>query len=140
MRLANRYTSSDDQRAASGPSSRYGAASDRMAEISKRLRRLLREYAGKAHEAELREALEPLAEAFKRWERGEIDSFDLKELIHRFHQGPAREIYLYYDGRFPAPQVARAIVNGLIDRTTVPAELLDYLAKDIDFYDKERKS
>jgi hypothetical protein len=59
-----------------------------MAEISKRLKRLLHEYGGKAHEAELREALVPLAEAFKRWERGEIDSFELKDMIHRFHQGP----------------------------------------------------
>ena len=111
-----------------------------MAEISKRLKRLLREYGGKAHEAELREALAPLAEAFKRWERGEIDSFELKDMIHRFHQGPAREIWLRYDSRLLEPQLAHAIASGLIDRTTIPAELLNYLAKDIDFYEDQRKS
>jgi hypothetical protein len=111
-----------------------------MAEIPKRLKRLLREYAGKAHEAELREALAPIAEAFKRWERGEIDSFDLKDLIHQFHQGPAREIYLRYYDRAPEPPVAYAIVSGLIDRATVPAELLNHLARLITRYEDERKS
>ena len=56
-----------------------------MADIPKRLKRVLREHAGKAHEANLRQALKPLAEAFKRWERNELDSFELSDLIHRFH-------------------------------------------------------
>jgi hypothetical protein len=111
-----------------------------MAEISKRLKRLLREYAGKAHEAELRDALAPLAEAFRRWGRGEIDSFDLKDLIHRFHQDAAREIHLRYHSGLLEPQVAHAIVAGLIDRTTIPTELLDHLAKDIAFYESLRES
>jgi hypothetical protein len=38
------------------------------------------------------------------------------------------------------PPVAHAIVSGLIDRTTVPAELLDHLAKVIKFYEDQRKS
>jgi len=110
-----------------------------MADIPKRLKRLLREYLGKAHEAELRQALTSLAEAFKQWEQGEIDSFELNGLIHRFHQGPGREIYLHYDTRHPEPQVAQAIVHGLIDRATVPAELLEYLAKSIKVYEDQRE-
>src|SRR4051794_19904021 len=112
-----------------------------MTEIPKRVKRLLREYAGLAHEAELRQALGHLADAFKRWEQGELDSFELKDLIHRFHQGPAREIYLRYDSRFLDPSVAHAIVTGLIDRKSVPAELLDHLASVIKFYeDQEAQS
>ena len=38
---------------------------------------------------ELRRALLPLAEAFKRWEHSDLDSGELSDLIHRFHQGPA---------------------------------------------------
>jgi hypothetical protein len=111
-----------------------------MAEVSKRVKRLLREYAGRAHEAELREALVPLADAFNRWERGEIDSFDLKDLIHRFHQGPAREIWLRYDSGHLDAAVAYAIVAGSIDRATVPDELLKHLAKVIEFCEDQRKS
>lgn len=108
-----------------------------MADIPKRLKRLLREYASQAHEAELREALKPLAEAFKRWERNELDSFELSDLIHHFHQGPAREIYLHYANRHPEMPIARAIVNGLIDRATVPPELVDHLAREIQICEQQ---
>jgi hypothetical protein len=30
---------------------------------------------------------------FDRWERGELDAFELKDQIHTFHQGAARELY-----------------------------------------------
>ena len=45
-----------------------------MAETPKRVKRLLREHAAVAHEEELRRALVPVAEAFKRWERAELDT------------------------------------------------------------------
>lgn len=111
-----------------------------MPDIPKRLKRLLREYAGRAHEAELRQALVPLAEAFKRWERGELDSFELNELIHRFHQGASREIYVRYVSRDFEPALAHAIESGLIDRATVPAELLDHLARLIELFEQPEKS
>jgi hypothetical protein len=111
-----------------------------MADIPTRVKRLLREFAGKAHEAELREALEPLAEAFKRWERNELDSFELSDLIHRFHQGPARDIYVRYTNNYLKDPVASAIASGLIDRATVPAELLDHLANLIQIYEEHREA
>jgi hypothetical protein len=112
-----------------------------MADIPKRMKRMLRDYAGKAHEAELRQALAPLADAFKRWEGGALDSFDLKDLIHHFHQGPAREIYLRNATNYLDPPVAYAIATGLVDRATVPPELLAHLARDIEFYqDQETES
>ena len=40
-----------------------------MADAPKRIKRLLREYAAAAHEEELRRALLPVSEGFKRWER-----------------------------------------------------------------------
>jgi len=45
-----------------------------MADTPKRIKRLLREQGGRAHEEELRRALVPVAEAFKRWEHGELGS------------------------------------------------------------------
>src|SRR2546422_6315186 len=68
-----------------------------MAETPKRIKRLLREYAAVAHEEELRRALLPVAEAFKRWEREELDSGELSEIIHKFHQGPARDLWVRYN-------------------------------------------
>jgi hypothetical protein len=45
-----------------------------MADTPRRIKRLLREHAAAAHEEELRRALVPVADAFKRWERGELGS------------------------------------------------------------------
>jgi hypothetical protein len=52
-----------------------------MADAPKRIKRLLREYAAAAHEEELRRALLPVSEGFKRWERG----------------GPARDLWARYN-------------------------------------------
>jgi len=105
-----------------------------MAEIPRRMKRLIREHAAAAHEAELRRALLPLADAFKQWEQGAINSFSLQELIHQFHQGPARDIYVRYATNHREPALAYAIATGVIDRAAIPAELLDHLAGLIEFY------
>jgi hypothetical protein len=90
----------------------------------KRLRRELGRLAAKAEELELRAALQPLAADFRRWEAGAIDSFDLKALIHDFHNGPARQIYLRYDTRDPALPIAAAIASGLLDPADLSTEIL----------------
>src|SRR4051812_36480592 len=62
-------------------------------ERQKQIKRLVREWAGIAHDRDLRKALSELRVQFDRWDRGEIDSFELNELVHRFHQYTAREIW-----------------------------------------------
>ena len=101
------------------------------------MKRLLREYAAAAHEEELRRALVPIAEAFKRWEQGGLESGELSDLIHRFHQGPARELFLRYNASNLVAPVAYAITSGIVDRAAVPRELLEDLAGMIEFYEKE---
>ena len=59
-------------------------------EPPKRIKRLLREFATRAHEEESRRALIPLANAFERWSRGEADSFELSDLVHAL--APARRL------------------------------------------------
>lgn len=100
----------------------------------KRIKRLLREFAAKAHDEELRRALAPLANAFERWARREIDSFELSGLIHQFHQGPSRDLFVRYTTRPPDSAVACAIATGIINRQEVPEDLLEYLAGALEFY------
>jgi hypothetical protein len=106
-----------------------------MTEIPKRLKRLLRTWAGEAHEEELRRALVPLAEAFDRWKRGDIASSELSNLIHKFHQGPARQLFVKYDTNHLEAPVAHAIVTGVLDKNKIPPELLEQLAAWIKFYE-----
>jgi hypothetical protein len=105
---------------------------------AKRIKRLLREYAAAAHEEELRRALLPVAEAVRRWERKELDSGELSEIIHKFHQGPARELWVRYNTTHLEMTVAFAITTGVLSRDAIPAELLEQLTGPMRFYEEER--
>jgi hypothetical protein len=107
-----------------------------MADVPKRIKRLLREYAGAAHEEELRRALLPVSEAFGQWARRELSSGALSEIIHRFHQGPARELWVRYNASHLEMPVAFAITTGVLARETIPAELLEHLAGALRFYEE----
>jgi hypothetical protein len=108
-----------------------------MREPTKSLKRLVREYASRAHEEELRRALLELADAFDGWRAGKISNGELSDRIHRFHDGTAREIFKSYSHRLVEQPLARAIAEGVLDRSQVPGELLEYLAGAIEFYEAE---
>ena len=75
----------------------------------------------RAHEEELRRALAPLAEAFRGWEQCRVSSFELSDLIHDFHQGPARELYARYALRGRGNlTMASAVARGVLGRRDVP--------------------
>jgi hypothetical protein len=106
----------------------------------KRLKRLVREWAGIAHERDLREALENLRRHFVRWERGEISAFELNDVVHRFHQDTSREIWKRYATTHLEPAVASAVAAGVIHREELPPELLQHVAHWIEFYESDRSS
>jgi Plasmid pRiA4b ORF-3-like protein len=106
-----------------------------MPHTPKRITRLLREYAGAAHEEELRRALLPVSEAFGRWAKRELRG-ELSKIIHRFHEGPARELWVRYNTYHLEMPVAFAITTGVLARDTIPAELLEHLAGALCFYEE----
>jgi hypothetical protein len=106
-----------------------------MHDVPKRTKRLVREWAGIAHERDLRKALSELRGQFERWDRNEIDSFELNDLVHRYHQDAAREIWKQYATTHLEPAVASAIVTGVLRKEEVPPELLQHLAGLLEFYE-----
>jgi hypothetical protein len=108
-----------------------------MHDVPKRLRRLVREWAGVAHDRELRQALFDLRAQFDRWERGEITAFDLNHLIHQFHDGLSREIWKRYATNHLEPAVASAVAFGVLRREELPAELLTHVSGLIEFYEAD---
>src|SRR2546428_11640227 len=108
-----------------------------MAETPKRIKRLLREYAAVAHEEELRRALLPVAEAFKRWEREELDSGELSEIIHKFHQGPARDLWVRYNTAHLEMAVAFSITTGPLCREGNPPPFVGPLPGPLRLYAAE---
>lgn len=109
-----------------------------MREYPKPIKRLIREYAARAYEAELGQALGELEAQFTRWRSGEISAGELSDRIHTFHQGPARELWSRYNARIDETLVAHAIVTGLLPRERIPAELLEALQPILGFYEREQ--
>jgi len=108
-----------------------------MGDPPKRLRRLIREYSSLAYEAELRLALQSLAEMFDTWRSGELSSFDLSDEIHKFHQGTSRDLWKSYNLGQSEWALARAVHSGALDRAVLPPELLDYLGRYLAFLEEE---
>ena len=108
-----------------------------MQEIPKRIKRQVREWAGIAHDRDLRKALGELRTEFERWDRGEIDSFELNERVHRFHQDTSREIWKRYAATPLEPAVASAVAAGVLRKEELPSALLHHIAGLIEFYQHE---
>ena len=111
-----------------------------MPDTSKRIKRLVREYAAIAHDRELGQALGDLGAQFERWRRGEIGPVELTDLIHQFHDGPARDVWRKYATNRLEPALALAVATGLVRKEELPAELGQHLAGLIDFYEAERSA
>ena len=108
-----------------------------MREAPRHIKRLLREWAGIAHDRDLRKALNELRVQFDRWDRGEIDSFELNDLVHRFHEDTARTIWRRYATTHLEPAVASAVAAGVLRKEELPAELVRHIAGLIEFYEED---
>jgi len=100
---------------------------------SKKVKHAIREYAGQLYEADLHKELETLSAKFDEWRNGTLDSFDLQEAIHQFHNGAARELFKHYNSELDFV-VAQAIVDGRINQAEVPVEVLEHLRNAIAFF------
>jgi hypothetical protein len=105
-----------------------------MNDYPKAVKRHLRDLAATAHERDLRVHLEQLEKDFAPWRAGVLDTWELSDRIHRFHQGPSRELFLQYTGNRPDMVVAHALVAGLLKESEVPPEGLQALGRQLAFY------
>ena len=94
-------------------------------EFTKAQRRKLRELGAIAYERDLSAELWKLETEFERWRAGGIDAHELSEHIHRFHQGPARKLFLAYDHSNLDFAVAHAIHRGLITEEEAGADVIE---------------
>jgi hypothetical protein len=99
-----------------------------MHDLPKAARRVIRELAGLAYERELAAELAQLRVEFDAWAAGERNAFELEKVIHRFHDGVARELYNRYStGSTLHHAVATAIMRGTIAATEIPAPAREHL-------------
>ena len=99
-----------------------------QSELPKAIKRAMRSLVGIAYETELRRALEYLYGNFHEWKSGGIDSFELSDRIHKFHDGANRDIYLRYTSKLdPRFLVRQALEEDTLQKAAVPKEVWPYL-------------
>jgi len=107
--------------------------------FTKSERRLLREAAGYAWEAELGVELMKLLQEFHSWREGRLNVFELSDRIHRFHDGAARELYGRYTSDQAVPWITvRAVALGLVSEDRLGASLTTKLAHEIEEFKLNR--
>ena len=105
-----------------------------MRDISKALKKELRQHADRAWEAEMKAALGDLATKFDEWRAGSLSSGDLDAAIHTYHDGIAREIWRRFSGNDRKVPLAHAVAVGLIEAESLPAEVREHIASMVEFF------
>ncbi len=97
-----------------------------MRNYSKRVRKLIREYAVLAYERELAAELGKLADRVNAWKQGEISPWKLNDEIWNYVKGPQREMWKKYTNKdFLDMVVARAVADGFLKREEVQGGVLE---------------
>ena len=109
-----------------------------MSQPTKQIKKLIRQYGAIAHERELSQELRDLHSEFERWQKGEISAGDLNDKIHDYHDGPSRNMWVKYGTSNPQAGLAAAIASGLIAKDEVPSQLLEFLARNIEYFESEQ--
>jgi hypothetical protein len=103
-------------------------------EFTKSQRRRLRELSGVAYERDLAAELEKLEASFRRWRAAELDAFELSDLLHRFHEGPSRELFTKYADRNADMMVAYALHRGILTEIEAGPEIVELLRSHLAFF------
>ena len=100
-----------------------------MAGITKGQRKVLRQLAELARTREQASHLGELGAKFDQWRDGSMTGDDLNSAIHRYHQGPARDLYLRYNARGgPEVAVGLAVAQGVLSKDDIPDDLWEEVA------------
>ncbi len=102
----------------------------------KKIKKMIRHYAGMAYEEELKRELRKLHVHFEEWRDDDISSSELGDFIYAFTKGTARELYNRYNSNWLDLAVAQAIANGILDREDLPKELVEGLSNAAQFVEQ----
>ncbi len=134
------YRSTTPRRRASRPQLKRDPlgsdTSDGTDSLGKARRKELRRLAGVAYERELGTALAALEAQFQEWHAANLDVHELSGVIHQFHNGFARDLYVRYTRLEPRVAVAQAIARKVLRDDEVPATLREALQSLITFYEE----
>lgn len=105
-----------------------------MSDFSKSERKRLRALAGLVYETEARTVLSERHASFEKWHLRQIDSSELLQEIHEFHQHQSRELWALYQSMKEDQIVARGLAEGFIEEKQVESSLLSKLQAIVQVY------
>ena len=76
-----------------------------------------------AFERDLGNALIEVEAAISQWRAAKLSAFEVSEVLHHFHRGPARELFDKYRSVPEAPLVVGAIERGVLSLQELPPKL-----------------
>lgn len=103
-------------------------------DFGKAQRRELRRLVALAYERELATELEAVETHFRQWHAGNLDVQQLSDLIHQFHDGVARDLYVMYTRGQLGSVVAQAVARNVLHENDLPFDLRELLREQIAFY------
>lgn len=109
-----------------------------MRDYPKSIKKGMRQWAATAYERELHRELEQLDDNFAQWRAGEINSWELSDLIHVFYTGPSRDLYNRYNSGQEDVIVALAIAEGILSREEVPGEVFKVIESWVEHFTPPR--
>ncbi len=101
-------------------------------DLPKAMKREIRQLGAVVHERLLAAELRKLDAEFARWRSGEIDAFELGSLIHRFHEGPPRQLWLSFNTHHVGAlshHLTEALAEGTLRPEEVSEETLAFLSR-----------
>lgn len=87
-----------------------------------------------AYERELHRELTRLDQQFAAWRRGEISSGELSYQVHRYENGPSRDLFKQYNNTPHDLSVAFAMVAGILSIDEVPPEVREAIQEPLAFF------
>lgn len=102
-----------------------------MIELSKKTRKELRQLLIKAYERELDQHLFDLSIKFDEWKNKKIDSWDLEDHIHKFHDGISSDLFNAYNAKSidDIYMISRALAHNLLLKEEIPSEAIDIVQR-----------
>jgi hypothetical protein len=106
-----------------------------MIDLPKNVKRQLRELCTQAYERELSRALDQLSARFNEWQAGKINPWELTEVIHKFHDGQARDLYKLYEANPDVNlAVAQAVAKGILTKEEIPGSVWPHIESIVEFF------
>ncbi len=88
--------------------------SEMQPKLTKSERRHVQELAGLAWERQLRDEIGTVGDAIREMEADKLCPHEVNDIIHRYHNGASRDLYMRYSDSLPWFALCRAYFDGVI--------------------------